>query len=143
MFDQPFIILHKVKLWSTSGHLLINFDQYSLHKEPEWNSFQFETSKISLDVHFWLFCKGNFASLLCIWRLKNAFLGSTTTTTRHYAAWEQTTTTHFQPGHHSHPLLAASLSLNNSPVIRPIPNRLASPPETKVSIPAAAIKLGE
>ena len=69
----------------------------------------------------------------------------TTTTTRHFAAWEQTTTTHFpnrglEGGQHSHPLLAASISLN-SPVIRPIPNRLASPPESKVSVPNHVIKL--
>ena len=56
--------------------------------------------------------------------------GGTTTTTRHFAAWEQTT--HFPTrGHHTHPLLAASASLNSSsPLIRPIPNRLASPPRS-------------
>ena len=55
--------------------------------------------------------------------------GGTTTTTRHFAAWEQTT--HFPRGHHTHPLLAASASLNSSsPLIRPIPNRLASPPRS-------------
>ena len=74
--------------------------------------------------------------------------GSTTTTTRHFAAWEQTTT-HFNPhGQHSHPLLAASISLNNSPVIRPIPNRLSSPPESHTSLLGGSvvppsIKLGE
>ena len=99
--------------------------------------------------------------------------GGTTTTTRHFASWEQTTT-HFPPsnqnrdsssrsavaasslhgsggggiGHHNHPLLAASASLN-SPVIRPIPNRLASPPESKISVsphhilPSSAVKLGK
>ena len=98
--------------------------------------------------------------------------GGTTTTTRHFASWEQTTT-HFPPsnqnrdssrsavaasalhgsggggiGHHNHPLLAASASLN-SPVIRPIPNRLASPPESKLSVsphhilPSSAVKLGK
>jgi len=59
--------------------------------------------------------------------------GGTTTTTRHFAAWEQTT--HFPRGHHTHPLLAASASLNaSSPsLIRPIPNRLASPPRSPLT----------
>ena len=59
------------------------------------------------------------------------FTGGTTTTTRHFAAWEQTT--HFPRGHHTHPLLAASASLNSSPLIRPIPNRLASPPRSPLT----------
>ena len=81
-------------------------------------------------VLMWKKTANNYFLLIFIYTIMNFFPGGgTTTTTRHFAAWEQTT--HFPRGHHTHPLLAASASLNSSsPLIRPIPNRLASPPRS-------------
>ena len=80
--------------------------------------------------------------------------GATTTTTRHFAAWEQTTT-HFPAantttplGQHTHPaLLASSVNLKASPVIRPIPSRLNASPGPKPELLGPPlkppVKLGE
>ena len=70
----------------------------------------------------------------------NCDMLSGTTTTRHFATWEQTTTHHFRGGDGQNPLQSATGGISpitggNAAVIRPIPNRLSSPPLTTVVPP--------